>query len=181
MSYIALWLIRIINRCFKGWQDCRQVAAEDNGFNRIFGLHYHEGMKTVVNSRILMPLILFILLTVNFLAPAQEKYDQAGLWLNPARNGDAQKLGAYLDELVALELPSATGNFSKSHTIMLTRDFFENWPADSIVIRQQGNTGSKSRFYIGDYYSKSVSYYIYVVVNQKNGNDLIHVFNIKKK
>jgi hypothetical protein len=123
---------------------------------------------------------LFSILLVPQTLISQEKVeDQA--WVNHLVKGDAKKLSAFLGTAISIELPSQSGSFSKNQAVMMLTEFFSIYPAEKVVIKQSGNTGSTGMFYIGEYHCRTTEYRLYVLTNNSSGSYLIHSLSITKK
>ncbi len=137
--------------------------------------------KLLIHAYRLHILLCVLFFGVHFKISAQQSVPEFKDWISFIEKSESKKLGASFSDMVAIELLSQKGNFNKTQAVMMLADFFQNNPADSVRIRQQGTAGANTSYFIGDYYSKSFTYYIYVVANKEKEKYYMHIFNIKRK
>lgn len=102
-------------------------------------------------------------------------------WVDHIAKGESKKLSSYLSQVVSLELLSQSGSYNKNQAVMVLADFFSLYPAEKVVLRQTGTTGSTNMYFIGDYECRNVVYRLYVQMNNLSGEYLIYSMSIKKK
>ncbi|MDP3444158.1 MAG: DUF4783 domain-containing protein, partial [Ignavibacteria bacterium] len=83
-----------------------------------------NGLKS---SNYLFFIIFAVSMFLSFASSAQKAPEEE--WLQHLVKGDAKKLASFMGAAVAVDLPSQSGTYSKSQTVMVLADFFGIYPA----------------------------------------------------
>lgn len=88
--------------------------------------------------------------------------------------GNANKLSAFLNTSVELELPGEQeGIYSKQQTVVILNRFFNKYPPSSFTIVHRGNSAAGSRFAVGDYTTGPEKTFRVTIFVKKHGDNYL--------
>lgn len=111
---------------------------------------------------------------------AQQTGNSAEKLAEYLQNADIEKIAVGLDDFLSLETPDKKGSFNKTQAISILKQFFADFPADSVKHVESGQAGAINEFAIGNYFSKGQRFYYYTLSRKEAGQTLIFTFNIKR-
>lgn len=111
---------------------------------------------------------------------AQESVNPADKLSEYLQNADIEKIAVSLDDFLSLETPDKKGSFNKTQAISILKQFFADFPADSVKHRENGQSGAMNEYAIGNYFSKGQRFYYYILSRKEVGQTRIFTFNIKR-
>lgn len=128
------------------------------------------------------PLAIFFVL-FSFLAESEAQVQPyaGSAWFKHLVAGDARKLSAWMEPVVALELPSGSGKYNKQQATALLVSFFQDNVPTRIEIEKSGTTGNFTDFYIGTYQTETNEFRLYLLMIRSGGEEKIHSLSITKK
>ncbi|MCS7004494.1 MAG: DUF4783 domain-containing protein [Cytophagales bacterium] len=92
--------------------------------------------------------------------------------------GDAEKLSAYFNDLVELNIREQKDNYSKAQAQFVLKSFFQKFPPVSFEYIHQGSSKKGVQYAIGKYYYKGGSFRVYMLIKETtNGKYLINTLD----
>lgn len=92
--------------------------------------------------------------------------------------GNAQEIGRYIDDNVAISLPDKSDNYGKSQAVMVLKDFFSNNGVTGFEVQFKGENGG-GQYCIGNLKTRSGIYRTTVLMKSKDGKQVVKEIRFK--
>ena len=115
--------------------------------------------------------IIILIAGVGFQTTAQDNIEDISQALN---DGNAKALSIHFSKSVDIGLPEKDQEYRSSQGEIVMEEFFELYPPDSFMVKQQGSNDALSSFFIGKYLSSGKQFQVLVILKKEDDNYLIH-------
>ena len=112
-----------------------------------------------------------IIFGISFQVSAQDNIEEIAQAIN---EGNAKTLSAHFSKSVDIGLPEKDQEYRASQGEIVMEEFFELYPPDSFLVKQDGSTDAVSFFIIGTYTSSEKQFQVLVILKQEDEQYLIH-------
>ncbi|MCX6281419.1 MAG: DUF4783 domain-containing protein [Bacteroidetes bacterium] len=97
------------------------------------------------------------------------------------KKGNSAELGKYFNEMVDLSIPGIKDSYSKQQAERIVKDFFSNWPVNSITISKEGSSPDGSKYTMGDLRSGGKKFSLFFLLRKSNGEYRIFQLHIQSE
>ena len=118
------------------------------------------------------------MVVIAFLATAFRPIAGLDEVISALKSGNAQEIGKYIDDNVAISLPDKSDNYSKSQAVMVLKDFFTNNGVTGFEVQFKGENGG-GQYCIGNLKTKSGTYRTTVLMKSKDGKQVVKEIRFK--
>lgn len=96
------------------------------------------------------------------------------------RGGNVTGMAKYFDKIVGVNINNNQASYSSSQAEIILKDFFSKNVVKEFNVAQGGNSGTTSQYAIGDLYTSSGLYQLYVVIKMSENKFLIKELRFEK-
>lgn len=131
-------------------------------------------MKNIY-KRVLITILLAF--TMPAFVQAQEPLQEVVQYI---RGGNVTGMARYFDKMVGININNNQASYSSSQAEIILKDFFSKNVVKDFNVAQGGNSGTTSQYAIGDLYTSSGLYQLYVVIKMTENKFLIKELRFEK-
>jgi len=150
---------------------------------------FAQTKKTIMDFKIIRPtsartIMLTALLLVVFQIRSFAQNEGANTMseiTKALKQADENKLAAYFNSTIDLEIPGTDGTYSKTQSVVIMHDFFKKFKVSSFTLNHEGSSNDGCKYMIGTYKSGGKELRLYILLKNKGGKLLIHQLQLEEE
>lgn len=100
--------------------------------------------------------------------------------ISALRNGNAETLSKFFDEVVDISMPEKSNSYSKSQATVIMKDFFSNYKVKSFEVIHKGQNNN-SIYCIGNLQTSNGNFRTTLYLKQRGDKQLLQEIRIEEK